>query len=533
MSRYHVDAMTRFSGEKSILFLVTIFLAVHDGFSTSDNFSIRGSSSVNQSKREDDKGVRIIASETHESDNLTDNNHQSDHNRSIDTQIIEELKGNTRDFLADDKIISKKDGALFLTPLIEAGQIEKAQHLSEVSLVRDIKSFAGYLTVNSTSGANLFFWLFKSQQGKFEERPLIVWLHGGLAQTAMFGLFRDTGPFYVGRDKKLKRRKYAWTQKYNMVFVDNPVGAGFSFTKSESGYPTSLKAVTEDLYKFLVQLHRMFPSFKQNKLVLVGESTGTVYAELLAQKIFEENKISDCKLNLRRLIIASRHTDQGMLRRSSSFLFELGLIDDFQRQEIAGYEEELRAIELIGNATESGIHWAQTVKRIKEFTGLRDTLDFVHDDIGVYQKKASSWFLNQPEIKKALHVGEHEFTENSAEAGEHLLRTPWASTKSAVESMLTDGSLPILSVYGQLDPFRSIRGRMFDDYEWPRSKEYFKAKRCQFMVGDEVAGYYKTTGPLTEVLLRNSGHLIAAAKPRWALELIDRFIGDEKSFQCS
>ncbi|KAG8514732.1 putative serine carboxypeptidase CPVL, partial [Galemys pyrenaicus] len=51
---------------------------------------------------------------------------------------------------------------LFLTPYIEAGKVVEAKHLSLVAPFpgSNIKSYAGYITVNKTYNSNLFFWFF-------------------------------------------------------------------------------------------------------------------------------------------------------------------------------------------------------------------------------------------------------------------------------------------------------------------------------------------------------------------------------------
>ncbi|KAL1421164.1 hypothetical protein MTO96_023334 [Rhipicephalus appendiculatus] len=52
---------------------------------------------------------------------------------------------------------------LFLTPLIEAGQLERARNLSRVGslgAVPDFPGYSGFLTVNKQYGNNLFFWFF-------------------------------------------------------------------------------------------------------------------------------------------------------------------------------------------------------------------------------------------------------------------------------------------------------------------------------------------------------------------------------------
>ena len=62
--------------------------------------------------------------------------------------------------------IKKKVGeALFLTPLIEKEDIREARKKAQVQHheMKNVESYAGYLTVNKTYNSNTFFWYFPSQ----------------------------------------------------------------------------------------------------------------------------------------------------------------------------------------------------------------------------------------------------------------------------------------------------------------------------------------------------------------------------------
>ena len=45
-----------------------------------------------------------------------------------------------------------------------------------------------------------------------------------------------------------------------------------------------------------------------------------------------------------------------------------------------------------------------------------------------------------------------------------------------------------------------------------------------WFVGNELAGYAKTAGKFTEILVRNSGHMVPRDQPKWALDLYHRII---------
>lgn len=42
----------------------------------------------------------------------------------------------------------------------------------------NLKSWSGYITVDETNGANLFYWMFENSAGNTQP-PLLIWLNGG------------------------------------------------------------------------------------------------------------------------------------------------------------------------------------------------------------------------------------------------------------------------------------------------------------------------------------------------------------------
>ena len=46
----------------------------------------------------------------------------------------------------------------------------------------NFKQYAGYITVNETHGRALFYWFFEATE-KPEEKPVLLWLNGGISPT--------------------------------------------------------------------------------------------------------------------------------------------------------------------------------------------------------------------------------------------------------------------------------------------------------------------------------------------------------------
>jgi len=72
----------------------------------------------------------------------------------------------------------------------------------------------------------------------------------------------------------MTNNSYTWNQHYHMLFVDNPIGVGFSYTSSPDGYPVDEKQVAEELYAFLKKFFKVYSQYSSNDFYIMGESYG-------------------------------------------------------------------------------------------------------------------------------------------------------------------------------------------------------------------------------------------------------------------
>eukprot|EP00978_Attheya_sp_CCMP212_P001813 scaffold3764_cov50-Attheya_sp.AAC.4 len=127
--------------------------------------------------------------------------------------------------------------------------------------------YAGHLPA-SPKGSNdkaLFYWLFApdSSDTDYEEiqddAPLVIWLNGGPGCSSMRGLFLEHGPFRLVEDTdsqawKMEVNPYSWHKAPAwMLYLDQPVGAGLSFTR-EKNYCASQDEINVDFYTWFLEL---------------------------------------------------------------------------------------------------------------------------------------------------------------------------------------------------------------------------------------------------------------------------------------
>lgn len=98
----------------------------------------------------------------------------------------------------------------------------------------DVKSYSGYADVGNDH--HLFFWFFESREVPPSEAPLTVWINGGPGSSSMIGLFQELGPCRIDKDMKVRNNPYSWSNASNMVFLDEPVTVGLSYSKPVNGH---------------------------------------------------------------------------------------------------------------------------------------------------------------------------------------------------------------------------------------------------------------------------------------------------------
>lgn len=144
----------------------------------------------------------------------------------------------------------------------------------------------GYITVRP--GAHMFWWLYYTTADveNYIERPLIIWLQGGPgASSTGYGNFAELGPLNM----ELETRNYTWVKNANVLFIDNPVGSGFSYVDSDAALCKNNTQIANDLVEFLKQFYETLPEFKKVPLYVFGQSYGGKMAVEFVLNLYKVN----------------------------------------------------------------------------------------------------------------------------------------------------------------------------------------------------------------------------------------------------
>jgi serine carboxypeptidase 1 len=195
----------------------------------------------------------------------------------------------------------------------------------------------GYVEVRPK--AHMFWWHYKSPyrvENPSKPWPIILWLQGGpvsfylllfyilfvflhicclliinvfnylvlMKQGASgvgIGNFQEVGPL----DTFLKPRNSTWLKKADLLFVDSPVGAGYSFVEGNQKdlYVKSDEEAAQDLTKLLQQLFNKNQTLNQSPLFIVAESYGGKIAVKLGLSVIDAVQSGKLKLHLGGVIL--------------------------------------------------------------------------------------------------------------------------------------------------------------------------------------------------------------------------------------
>jgi len=95
---------------------------------------------------------------------------------------------------------------------------------------------SGYLPIKTMRTAGQLFYTYCPPRNGDENAPLIFWLQGGPGASGIaWGLLQEHGPFQLV-DGKPVHREISWNNEFGVLYIDQPVGTGFSTAASNDSY---------------------------------------------------------------------------------------------------------------------------------------------------------------------------------------------------------------------------------------------------------------------------------------------------------
>lgn len=483
--------------------------------------------------------------------------------------------------------------------------------VSPPSLICDpsVKSYSGYLDVDvdrlsahddasafstashekdgKSEGAieHFYFWAFESRNDPKTD-PVVLWLNGGPGCSSFTGLLMELGPCNAVDPASRPEGKpgtspnpWAWNNNATMIFLDQPVGVGYSYVdwanKTRTDKPPkrvfSAESAAKDASAFLhlLAMHMGKEIFEGDgdrfsSFHIAGESYAGRYIPLTADQIVKDNKkiAKHPEMGLRPLPLESVLIGNGITSPEHQFPAYV----EYTCTGVSGAEKQLlpkKTCKKMREAIPTCLTLVEKCNRKNKHGRTYDTpacqaattycetslsspydkldrspYDWQHPSKYIEEDWVAA-FLNDPDTKTALGVDgkgpgdKHDgvFVGCSDIVYEDFAKTGDGSRDStyAVANILKN-DVRVLTYSGRRDFICNYVGNRAwsEALKWDGKKKYNKQELRPWYVGEKKhgvkGGEFKNWGNLTYVIVDEAGHFVPHDQPEAALAMFNTWL---------
>ena len=470
------------------------------------------------------------------------------------------------------------------------------EHLVTELPLLDVSKFptdhwAGLLPASADGDKYFFYWLLAPDlrdhpDMKENDIPLLIWLNGGPGCSSLLGLWLENGPFRLTQTNdegwKIDISEYSWHKSPAYVlFVDQPVGTGLSFTASEN-YAANDEEINIDFYFFLNEffdLHSdkfLDAAPQQNSeeqtnqqrvlnrpFFFSGESHAGQYIPSMMAYIHQQNNNENENENQPRIRMSLSGGAIG--NGSIDYYYQAGYQEAAYGHGILGIgqmyalQEKERAChaaydageacpdvceevwrDIADNAAGMDAPHMMSIYDVRKFETRGQHKEFPQGHI-ILEAYLGGWDIphDQPDlgvlytdILKALHASPSDSIagqrwESCSGPPHSALDYDTGTTPQEIVDLL-DAGIPMLFYNGVYDLACDHVGteKALDALEWAHQSDYLLAKRYAWASPSDgnIAGYMKETANLLFLKVLNSGHMVPMDVPLPALDMIQTFM---------
>lgn len=383
--------------------------------------------------------------------------------------------------------------------------------------------YSGMVDVSSArsngEGNELFYWLFPPRQAS-KSPPLILWLQGGPGASGMTGLLYEHGPVMLKGNDLIPRKIGSWNEEFAVLYVDSPVGTGFSVA-GDNGFAKYEDDVVKDLYVMLKQVLVLHPEYAKSDFYITGESYGGHYVPAFAEYI-----LSQGFTNLRGIAIGDGFTAPCIqIKHKAMAAYYFGLID---------YSTMQKGLEITKQVLDACEREEYSVAL--DFRSELEELISEESEINMYDVRTfegygqnkidTAKFLNQSHVMEKLGVGEYQWI-TDRRVGKNMKDDCMRSMADKFPGLLE--KVNVLLFQGQFDLKDGVVSN--DDWireiDWKGKEKYLELKRQVWKWNGKPVGWFKEVENLAEVIIANAGHMAPMDQPEAALDMITRWIKRE------
>ena len=357
----------------------------------------------------------------------------------------------------------------------------------------------------------------------------------------MTGLFMELGPASIDKKVKVVHNDYSWNANASVIFLDQPVNTGYSYSGSSV---TSTIAAGKDVYALLTLFFKQFPEYAKQDFHIAGESYAGHYIPVFTSEILSHKKRN---INLKSIMIGNGLTDGYTQYAHYQPMACGGGVWDavLSESECQSMENALpRCQSLIEGCYNSGSVWSCVPASIYcnnammgpyQRTGLNvydirgpceDSDNLCYSEMGWIAS-----FLNKPEVMKAVGAEVDNFDSCNMDVNRgFLFAGDWMQPFHRLVPGILE-QIPVLIYAGEADFICNYLGNhaWTEALDWPGKEAFNKADMKKLKLGGkgDETGTFKASGNFTFMTIHEAGHMVPYNQPEASLDFLNRWISGE------
>ncbi|RHN71882.1 putative carboxypeptidase D [Medicago truncatula] len=370
-----------------------------------------------------------------------------------------------------------------------------------------------------------------------------------------YGATQEIGPFLVDTDGKgLKFNNFSWNREANLLFLESPVGVGFSYSNTTSEYKQLGDDFTaNDTYTFLHKWFLKFPSYRTRALYIGGESYGGHFVPQLAEVILDRNKDPSLHIDLKGILVGNPETSYAedwwgmidyawshavisdethkLLKTNCEFKSSEDILskDDVCNKGLDEMFKQYNEIDIYSLYTPTCLANKGISKPMQKVMKRSSNKDMIPKVMGGYDPCLDDYakiFYNRPDVQKALHASDGHNLKNWSICNDDIFHD-WAQSKRSIIPIYkkliptglriwlysgdTDGRVPVLSTRYSINLLGLPITKPWSP--WYNEKQ--------------VSGWYQEYKGLTFATFRGAGHDVPTFKPSNSLVFFSSFLAGQ------
>nr|AFD28280.1 serine carboxypeptidase [Holotrichia oblita] len=390
-----------------------------------------------------------------------------------------------------------------------------------------LKFDSGYMNVGK-KGGKMFYWLVPTDQengsvSTNKDHPWAIWLQGGPGCSSDFAFLAENGPLRMEVDGTLRKNEYSWHLLADTVWIDQPLGTGFSQTGTQCNYATTEKDIAVMMQEFLEKFIYLYPELRDRPFYIAGESYAGHYIPAVAYHL---NKYPVQGLALTGIAIGNGWVDP--IKQYPAYA-------EYAYKEAhiigrVGYEVAKKVLAECVHLLQSG---AQLISLIQcnaataAILGKRNPYD-VRLDCEVpplcYNATKLTDFLNSRAVQMRLGV-DKKWEDCNTSVHTYLLGDFDTETRTKVSKLIKAG-LKVLTYNGVQDFICNWVGTesWISALQWEGVTKFTELPYKSWVVEGRALGEYKQLDNFAFLKVYGAGHMVPMDQPAAAYAMMKSFL---------